>query len=91
MNAHTSDKIYNTIGFPSVLSQEMLPTNGDVIRAFYYTRQLQMTTANKHCIPSFNETIADLISAMISIWAKSSLPHTSETRVTQMIKEQLDS
>jgi len=84
---HTSDKIHNTAEVPSELSQKMLPTNGDAIKAFYYTRQLQITTTNKQCIPSFNETkFADLTPAIISIWANSSLPHTSKTRVTQMIK-----
>ena len=46
-----------------------------------------MQTTNH--VPSVNETNAKLVPAIINLWVKASLPHTTDKRVAQMIKELL--
>ena len=55
----------DSVGLPCDLSQNVLPTNGDVIRAFYYTRQNLKAAANKHLFCSTNETNAKLFPAIM--------------------------
>ena len=84
----SSSKIHEYVGFPVNLSQNVLPTNGDVLRGFYYIRLLQMQTTDR--VPSGNETNAELVPAITNLWVKASLPQTTDKRVAQMIKELLN-
>ena len=87
-STRSSSKIHEYVGFPVNLSQNVLPTNGDVLRGFYYIRQQQMQTTDH--VPSGNETNAELVPAIMNLWVKASLPQTTDKRVAQMIKELLN-
>ena len=56
-----SNNIDDSVGLPCDLSKNVLPANGDAIRAFYYTRQNLTTAVNKHLFLSTNETSAKLV------------------------------
>ena len=81
----SSSKIHE---FPVDLSQNVLPTNGDILRGFYHICQQQMQT--RDCVPSLNKTNAKLVPAIMNLWVKASLPHTTDKRLAQMIKELLN-
>ena len=75
-STRSSSHIHKYVGFPADLSQDVPPTNGDVIRGFYYIRPLQMQ-ATEHVL-SLNETNAKLAPAITNLWVKASLPQTKE-------------
>ena len=87
LSTSSSSKIHELVEFPVDLSQNVLPTNGDVLRGFYYICQQIQTT---DCVPSVNETNAELVPAIMNLWVKASLSHTTDKRVAQMIKELLN-
>ena len=73
-STRSSSKIHEYVGFPVDLSQNVLPTNRDVLKGFHYICQQQMQTTDR--VPSVNETNAELVPAIMNLWVKASLPHT---------------
>ena len=88
LSTRSSSKIYEHVKFPVDLSQNVLPTNEDIIRGFYYIRQHQIQTTDH--VPAVNETNAELLPARMNLWVRASLPQKTDKRVAQMIKELLN-
>ena len=67
----------------------MLLTNGDIIRAFYYTRENLKTSAQTSF--SFNNKISvKLVTTIMNLWVKASLSPVINKRIAMIIKEQLN-
>ena len=84
--------LIGNLDIPCKLPSTVLPTNGDVIRAFYFIRKLSMREKDSNKVPSFNETKSVLIPDITSLWTHPNgcLPYVNNDRITHKIKSLID-
>jgi len=88
-NSRSVNKILN-LGFPAELPTNVLPTNGDIVRSFYFERQILMNQKCSNKVPTKNETKAILIPKVVQLWKNSSLPHVSTAAISKRLDSLID-
>jgi len=73
------------LGCAAKLLTNVLPTNGDVIRAFFFERKAIMNERSTTKVPTDIDTKAVLIPQILELWSSSSLPCVSRAAISKRI------
>lgn len=83
-NRHSRSQACVVFGQPNELKDLNLPTYHDVMKHYLFVRQQLKITSNKE--PSFKDIRDCVVSHVMNVWKRASIPTVSEKRIYDMLK-----
>lgn len=83
-NRHSRSQACVVFGQPNDLKDLNLPTYHDVMKHYLFVRQQLKITSNKE--PSFKDISDCVVSHVMNVWKRASIPTVSEKRIYDMLK-----